>query len=79
VDNVILAVGERADLQFLADSGVAYGNEVEVRFSGATSRADIFACGDVAFGHGTVTQAISTGRRVAEAVLAHVEQQKGRS
>lgn len=76
VDNVILAVGERADLGFLADSGVDYEHEVGVSFVGSTSRAGVFACGDVAFGHGTVTQAISTGRRAAEAVEAHANGRK---
>jgi indolepyruvate ferredoxin oxidoreductase, alpha subunit len=76
VDNVILAVGERADLGFLADSGVDYAHEVGVSFVGSTSRAGVFACGDVAFGHGTVTQAISTGRRAAEAVEARANQRR---
>jgi indolepyruvate ferredoxin oxidoreductase alpha subunit len=76
VDNLILAIGERADLKFLEGSGVAFGNEVEVRFSGNTSKAGVFACGDVAFGHGTVTQGISTGRRAADAVEAHLNRRR---
>jgi thioredoxin reductase len=39
---------------------------VDVNFAGATSRPGVFACGDAAFAHGTVTQAVATGRRAAE-------------
>jgi NADPH-dependent glutamate synthase beta subunit-like oxidoreductase len=58
---------------------VDYGHDVAVRFSGASSKAQVFACGDVAFGHGTVTQGISTGRRAAEAVVAHLNQRAGKT
>jgi NADPH-dependent glutamate synthase beta subunit-like oxidoreductase len=40
-----------------------------VEFTGVTNQPGVFACGDVAFGNGTVTQAIGTGRRVADAVI----------
>ncbi len=72
VDTVVLATGERADLGFLEGTGVRFGHKIEVSFAGATSRPGVFACGDVAFGHGTVTQGVSTGRRVAEAVAAYL-------
>jgi indolepyruvate ferredoxin oxidoreductase, alpha subunit len=63
---VLLAIGEDADLDFLADSGVSVNGHVDVNFAGATSRPGVFACGDAAFAHGTVTQAVATGRRAAE-------------
>jgi formate dehydrogenase (NADP+) beta subunit len=63
---VILAIGEDAELDFLEGSGVSVNGHVDVNFAGATSRPGVFACGDAAFGHGTVTQAVSTGRRAAD-------------
>ena len=63
---MILAIGEDAELDFLDGSGVSATGHVDVNFAGATSRPGVFACGDAAFGHGTVTQAVSTGRRAAE-------------
>jgi NADPH-dependent glutamate synthase beta subunit-like oxidoreductase len=78
-DSVIIAVGELADLSLLEDSGVHGHARVDVTFTGRTSMPDVFACGDVAFGHGTVTQGIATGRRTADAVLRYLKQQKARS
>ncbi len=79
LDTLILAVGEQSDLTFLEDTNVAFGKNVEVNFIGATTRPGVFACGDAAFSHGTVTQAISTGRRAAEAVEAFLHDRKGRA
>jgi NADPH-dependent glutamate synthase beta subunit-like oxidoreductase len=72
-DTVMLAVGESPDLAPLEHSEVAHGSRIGVRFTGATSTAGVFACGDAAFGHGTVTQAIATGRKTADAVAAYLE------
>jgi indolepyruvate ferredoxin oxidoreductase, alpha subunit len=77
-DTVIMALGETADLSFVEGTGmegVAGADGVDVSFTGATRHADVFACGDVAFGHGTVTQAISTGRRAADAVTRYLNRQ----
>lgn len=65
-NTVILAIGEDADLGFLEGSDVSINGRVDVNFAGATSCPGVFACGDAAFGHGTVTQAVGTGRRAAE-------------
>jgi NADPH-dependent glutamate synthase beta subunit-like oxidoreductase len=65
-DSVILAIGESAELEFLEGSGVAADGHVDVNFAGRTSRPGVFACGDAAFNHGTVTQAVATGRRTAD-------------
>ena len=73
-DAVILAVGEDAELTFLDGSGVSANGHVDVNFAGATSRPGVFACGDAAFGHGTVTQAVSTGRRAAELAAGYARQ-----
>ena len=72
-DTVMLAIGEAPDLAPLASTDVPHDGRIGVRFTGATSAAGVFACGDAAFGHGTVTQAIATGRRVADAVALHLE------
>jgi NADPH-dependent glutamate synthase beta subunit-like oxidoreductase len=69
----MLAIGEAPDLAPLASTDVPHDGRIGVRFTGATSAAGVFACGDAAFGHGTVTQAIATGRRVADAVALHLE------
>ena len=67
-DAVILAIGEEADLRFLKRSAVGHDHKVYADFTGATDHNGVFACGDVAFGYGTVTQGIGTGARVAESV-----------
>jgi NADPH-dependent glutamate synthase beta subunit-like oxidoreductase len=72
MDSIILAVGEESDLDFLKGSNVAFSKNVDVSFIGSTTLPGVFACGDAAFDHGTVTQAISTGRRAAEAVIAYL-------
>ncbi len=76
IDTVIFAIGERADLEFLRGSGVRFNHKIGVTFAGVSSQPGVFACGDVAFGYGTVTQSISTGRRVAGAVAGYL-QRKG--
>jgi indolepyruvate ferredoxin oxidoreductase, alpha subunit len=77
-NTVLLAIGEDADLDFLAGSGVSANGRVDVNFAGATSRAGVFACGDAAFGHGTVTQAVSTGRRAAELAADYLNRRAAR-
>nr|BAL56833.1 hypothetical conserved protein [uncultured Acetothermia bacterium] len=71
-DTVILAIGERADLEFLRGTGVQFAQKIQTTFMGSASQPGVFACGDVAFGYGTVTQSIATGRRVAGAVAAYL-------
>jgi len=75
-DTVMLAVGESPDLTPLDHSEVAHESRIGVRFTGATGTAGVFACGDAAFGHGTVTQAVATGRKTADAVAAFLESRK---
>ena len=78
-DLLVLAVGEAADLSFLegtelaGDAASAAGARIPVNFAGATHQAGVFACGDAAFGQGTVTQAIATGRRAAELAAEYME------
>ncbi|HEX9108642.1 MAG TPA: FAD-dependent oxidoreductase, partial [Longimicrobiales bacterium] len=72
-DLVVLAVGEEAELSFLAGRDLTDGHRIAVNFAGASRRAGVFACGDAAFGHGTVTQAVATGRRAAELAAEHMD------
>ena len=78
VDTVILAIGERADLSFLEGSDVPFDEKIKARFTGETGAPGVFACGDVSFGYGTVTQAIATGRRTAEAIANYLQRVKAR-
>jgi NADPH-dependent glutamate synthase beta subunit-like oxidoreductase len=72
-DLVITAVGEEADLAFLAGTGVKTNGHISAGFAGATSASGVFACGDAAFGYGTVGQAIASGRRTADAVSQYLK------
>jgi NADPH-dependent glutamate synthase beta subunit-like oxidoreductase len=72
-DSVILAIGEDAELEFLAGAGVSMNGHVDVNFAGATTRPGVFACGDAAFNQGTVTQAVATGRRAAELAVSYLK------
>ena len=72
-DNIILAVGEEADLAFLNGSCISTNGHIKASFAGATARPGVFACGDVAFGYGTVTQSIASGRKTAEVVSQYLE------
>lgn len=71
-DTVILAIGEDAELGLLEGSGISFNGRVDVNFAGATSRPGVFACGDAAFNHGTVTQAIATGSRTADLAVGYL-------
>ncbi|MFB6286297.1 MAG: indolepyruvate ferredoxin oxidoreductase subunit alpha [Candidatus Bipolaricaulia bacterium] len=75
-DTVIMAIGERADLSWLADSQLRDGNRIPIDFTGSTPEQNVFACGDAAFGHGTVTQGIATGRRVADSVVRFLNRRR---
>jgi indolepyruvate ferredoxin oxidoreductase, alpha subunit len=77
-DTVIVAVGEAADLTLLEETHLA-GSNLDVGFTGRTAESDVFACGDVAFGYGTVTQSIASGRRVADGVVRFLRQRSQRS
>lgn len=78
IDTVILAIGERADLGFLRGTGVRCDHKIWATFMGAASQPGVFACGDVAFGYGTVTQSIATGRRVAAAVAGYLQRKNAK-
>ncbi|HEX6559423.1 MAG TPA: indolepyruvate ferredoxin oxidoreductase subunit alpha [Longimicrobiales bacterium] len=72
-DTIVAAIGEQPDLGFLADSPVRIDTRVLTNHAGRTSAGGVFACGDVAFGYGTVGQAIASGRKTAETVSQYLE------
>ncbi len=75
-DTVILAVGQMADLGFLGDDhGLALGPQGLIQVAPdtlATSRAGVFAGGDIAFGPRIVISAVADGRRAARAIDTHL-------
>jgi ferredoxin len=75
-DTVVLAIGQMADLAFLGE-----GHGLELTRQGlvavdastlATSRAGVFAGGDIAFGPRIVISAVADGRRAARSIDTHL-------
>ncbi|MBI3098594.1 MAG: FAD-dependent oxidoreductase [Planctomycetes bacterium] len=75
-DTVVLAIGQAADLSFLGEGHglrLSPRSTIEVdRATLATSRAGIFAGGDVAFGPRIAIEAVADGRRAARAIDTHL-------
>jgi NADPH-dependent glutamate synthase beta subunit-like oxidoreductase len=69
-DNVIFAVGQDADLSFISPStGIRTGRaSLPVDASSMTSKAGVFAAGDIVRQPGSVVEAIASGRRAASAI-----------
>ncbi len=72
VDSVILAIGQRADLEFLEKTPVTVerGRLQCDRPSMSTSERGVFACGEVITGPGSAIQAVATGHDAAR-VISH--------
>lgn len=80
-DSVIFAVGMKADLSFLqANANIALTPRqwVKVDERQQSSRAGIFAAGDVATGPASIARAIGDGRKAAFAVHAWLTGEKAR-
>jgi formate dehydrogenase beta subunit len=69
-DNVIFAIGQDADLSFLAPSlGIKTGrSSIFVDANGMTARPGVFAAGDIVKQPGSVVEAVAGGRRAASAM-----------
>ncbi len=68
-DQVLLAIGESPDLDFLGNDLKIKKNRLQVGPFQMTSEEGVFACGDAAEGPvGTVVNAIGTGKRAAQAI-----------
>ncbi len=72
VDSVILAIGQKANLDFLAQTPVAVdrGRLQCDRTSMTTSERGVFVCGEVMTGPGSAIQAVGTGHDAAK-VISH--------
>jgi NADPH-dependent glutamate synthase beta subunit-like oxidoreductase len=81
-DACILAIGQRADLQFLAPSdGIALTPSGGIRVDPltlATSAPGVFAGGDVAFGPRNLIEAVANGKRAARSIHAHLSREAAR-
>jgi NADPH-dependent glutamate synthase beta subunit-like oxidoreductase len=75
-DACILAIGQRADLDFLKpDDGIELTPGGAVRVDPetlATSAPGIFAGGDVAFGPRNLIEAVANGKRAARSIHSHL-------
>lgn len=76
LNHIIFAVGEETEKNLIEELGVSAAHGIDVNFMGVTPQTGIFGCGDAAINHGTVTQAISTGKRTAESVNAFLQTKK---
>lgn len=75
VDSVIIGIGQKANLDFLAGTPVAVsgGRLTCDRESMATSEPGVFACGEVMTGPGSAIQAVATGHDAAKVVSHYLE------
>jgi NADPH-dependent glutamate synthase beta subunit-like oxidoreductase/coenzyme F420-reducing hydrogenase delta subunit/ferredoxin len=70
-DTVIIAIGQSADLGFLAGSSLAADPGGRIPYNAATCRTAVpwlFACGEIVTPPGSVVEACASGRRAARAV-----------
>lgn len=75
VDSVILGIGQKANLDFLAESPVEIsgGRLTCDRQSLSTSEPGVFACGEVMSGPGSAIQAVATGHEAAKVIAHYLE------
>lgn len=70
-DTIILAIGQQADLAFLAESNIQLDESGQIvidKLSLTTNVPGIFACGEVAAGPGSAVAAVASGHQVASSV-----------
>ncbi|MBT9162414.1 MAG: NADPH-Fe(3+) oxidoreductase subunit beta [Dehalococcoidia bacterium] len=73
---VILSIGQGANIDYLADMGVALNHRGQLicdRKTFATSRDGVFACGEVITGPGLAVEAMASGRQAALAIAHYLE------
>jgi ferredoxin len=76
-DTILLSVGQAADLSFLdaARDGVQMRSPQQIindTATGATSAADVFVAGDIAYGPRLMIHAIASGKQAARSVYRHL-------
>lgn len=68
-DAVVVAIGQKADLDYLEGMGVEYGDHVKVHpVSLQTSNPKVFAGGDIVVGVKNVVSAMAHGKAAAESI-----------
>ena len=75
-DDVVTAIGQVADLNPLAGSGIKANGFVNVDEISQTSITGVFAAGDIVTGSKTVIEAITAGHKAAEKIDAYLRGQK---
>ena len=73
VDTVILALGQNAELEFLAGKVGTERGRIVIDQAARTSTAGVFSGGDVATGAGTVAAAVGSGKRAAIAIDLYLQ------
>jgi CO/xanthine dehydrogenase FAD-binding subunit len=73
-DQVIVAIGQGADLAYASTAAVAIARNLVVvdPKTGATNLRGVFAAGDATSGPASVVEAIASGRRAAAAIDVHL-------
>jgi formate dehydrogenase beta subunit len=77
-DTIIVAIGQQADLSFLAGSIIDPGQSsrlISDKITLATNMPGVFACGEVADGPGPAIAAIASGHKVAASVIHYLDGQ----
>ncbi|MBS4021216.1 MAG: FAD-dependent oxidoreductase [Dethiobacter sp.] len=76
-NTVIFAIGQGNDnLSYLKEFGIELTERGIIKFDARTlqtTRPGVFACGELVFGPGSAVKAMSTGRKTALAVKAHLD------
>ncbi|MHC4983353.1 MAG: FAD-dependent oxidoreductase [Planctomycetota bacterium] len=70
-DTVIMAIGQMADLGFVASSGLELDDRGGLKYDPTThrtSRPEVFACGEIVTAPGSVVEACASGQRAARAM-----------
>jgi NADH-quinone oxidoreductase subunit F len=78
-DNVILAIGQEADLDFARKEGIEIGRDGGIRANGVTGETHlhgVFSGGDVVHGPGMAIDAIAAGKRAAVSIDCYLRGEK---
>jgi NADPH-dependent glutamate synthase beta subunit-like oxidoreductase/coenzyme F420-reducing hydrogenase delta subunit/ferredoxin len=77
-DTVILAIGQVADMGFVAGSGLDVDDRRRLVYHPATQQTNdpaVFACGEIVTAPGSVVEACASGQRAAKAAMQFLEGQ----
>ncbi|HUS47358.1 MAG TPA: FAD-dependent oxidoreductase [Phycisphaerae bacterium] len=74
-DTVIMAIGQMADMGFVRGSGLEMDDRGSMKYNPVThqtSRANVFACGEIVTAPGSVVEACASGQRAAKAIYMYL-------